>query len=289
MRLKIASRSSDLARIQAFQVARALRFVDPTLQIEFEFRSSLGDRNLDVPLSSWESKGVFTQDFFEDLMVGKFDMVVHSWKDLPTEIRPGTHIAATLERADARDLLLVPKSCVNGKALGILSSSPRRAYNLRALRELLPGDDRRIEFHNVRGNVPTRVDKMFTENKGLILAKAALDRLLSAPEREFQEMQASLRKQIAAVPFRRPAAVSRSAGGRARRAGHRNRRWQRRSHGASCKDQSPVDICVRSTGARNSQKELRRRLPSKNRCSPSLRSRSVFGTCCVARPTAVKF
>jgi len=202
MRIKIASRSSDLARIQAFQVASSLKTLEPSLEIEHEFRSSLGDQNLDVPLASWGSKGVFTQDFFEDLKSGKFDMVVHSWKDLPTEERAGTMVVATLPRADVRDLLLVPKH-VWEKAeatLTLLSSSPRRSYNLREFQEYLP-KKLGIEFKNVRGNVPTRIEKMFSENAGLILAKAALDRLLSAPELEFEPTRERLRERLKECHF----------------------------------------------------------------------------------------
>lgn len=197
MRLKVASRSSDLARIQAFQVARALKNFDPQLEIEHEFRSSLGDQNLDVPLASWGSKGVFTQDFFEDLKSGKFDMVVHSWKDLPTEERSGTTVIATLPRADVRDLLLVPKAVWQNteETLTLLSSSPRRSYNLRSFHEFLP-KKLTVEFKNVRGNVPTRIEKMFSEEAGLILAKAALDRLLSAAEPEFQQTRIKLRDRL---------------------------------------------------------------------------------------------
>jgi hydroxymethylbilane synthase len=204
MRLKIASRSSDLARIQAFQVARALKAVAPTLEVEFEFRASLGDQNLDVPLASWGSKGVFTQDFFEDLKSGRYDMVVHSWKDLPTEDREGTLIAGTLERADMRDLLLVPieawEHAQKNGTLEILSSSPRRANNLKDIHTLMPGN-LKIEFHDVRGNVPTRIGKMFGENRALILAKAALDRLLSAPEAEFAMVQEDLRAKLKKCRF----------------------------------------------------------------------------------------
>lgn len=202
MRIKIASRSSDLARIQAFQVASSLKAVDPSLEIEHEFRSSLGDDNLDVPLASWGSKGVFTQDFFEDLKSGKFDMVVHSWKDLPTEERVGTAVVATLPRADVRDLILVPKYVweKTGSQLTLLSSSPRRAYNLRELQQFWPKQVN-IEFKNVRGNVPTRIEKMFSENAGLILAKAALDRLLSAPEPEFEATRERLRERLKECHF----------------------------------------------------------------------------------------
>lgn len=197
MRLKIASRSSDLARIQAFQVARTLKKMDASIEIEHEFRSSLGDQNLDVPLASWGSKGVFTQDFFEDLKARKFDMVVHSWKDLPTESREGTTVAATLPRADVRDLILIPKEVwdrTEGR-LTLLSSSPRRSYNLKNFAVYFPKKID-IEFKNVRGNVPTRIEKMFSEKAGLILAKAAVDRLLSAPEAEFSSTQKQLRARL---------------------------------------------------------------------------------------------
>jgi hydroxymethylbilane synthase len=205
MRLRLAARSSDLARLQAYQVARALKEKQKNLEIEFIFKTSLGDQNLDVPLASWGSKGVFTQDFYEDLKSGAYDMVVHSWKDLPTEPREGTVIAGTLERADMRDLFLLPNTAwenakLSGK-LEILSSSPRRCYNLRTFKDYLPKGIDAIEFKNVRGNIPTRIGKMVGENCGLILAKAALDRLLTAPEAEFTEVQNKLRDQLKLCRF----------------------------------------------------------------------------------------
>lgn len=205
MRLRVAARSSDLARLQAYQVARAIKIFNPQVEIEYAFKASLGDQNLDVPLASMESKGVFTQDFYEDLLNGKFDLVVHSWKDLPTESRPGTRIAATLERADVRDLLLLPVSAwataQQKKTLNVLSSSPRRAYNLREFQSFLPGSIDAIHFQNVRGNVPTRIEKMFSENCALIVAKAAIDRLLTGTEPEFATMQRKLRENLARCRF----------------------------------------------------------------------------------------
>lgn len=184
MRLKLASRKSDLARWQATQVARVLEKHSSSPSFEFHFKASLGDQNLDLPLASTGSKGVFTEDFYQDLTEGRCDLVVHSWKDLPVEEREETQIVMTLPRADVRDLLLVPEEVWQAArqrgVLQLLSSSPRRAYNLGgALRELLPGA-MRIEFVNVRGNVATRLRKMREQNAGLILAKAGLDRLLEA-------------------------------------------------------------------------------------------------------------
>ena len=105
MRVTIASRRSDLARIQAYQVGEALHADHPQIEIDYSFHESLGDKNLNDPLWKMPEKGVFTQDFREGLLRGDFDLVVHSWKDLAIEVDPETEIVATLPRADARDLL----------------------------------------------------------------------------------------------------------------------------------------------------------------------------------------
>src|ERR1041385_1671961 len=187
MRVTIASRRSDLARIQAVQVGETLRAAHPQLDINYSFHESLGDKNLNDPLWKMPEKGVFTQDFREGLLRGDFDLVVHSWKDLAIEIDPETQIVATLPRADARDLLVVRKDrwpeVERTGVMTILTSSPRRAHNLDSfLREALPAKISEIKFENVRGNVPTRVRKLLDQDvDGLIVAKAALDRLLSAP------------------------------------------------------------------------------------------------------------
>src|SRR5215210_242806 len=107
MRLVLAARRSELARIQAFQVGRALAATHPQLTIEYSFHESLGDKNQNDPLWQMPVKGVFTQDLREGLLAGRYDLAVHSWKDLAIEDDGETEIAATLPRADMRDLLLI--------------------------------------------------------------------------------------------------------------------------------------------------------------------------------------
>ena len=99
MRLTIAARRSELARIQAYQVGDALATAHPHLDLEFSFHESLGDRNQNDPLWQMPEKGVFTQDFREGLLAGNFDLVVHSWKDLAIEDDLETEIVATLPRS----------------------------------------------------------------------------------------------------------------------------------------------------------------------------------------------
>lgn len=200
MRLVIASRKSDLARIQALHVGQELQKKNPHLKVEYHWRESLGDINLNDPLWKMPEKGVFTEDFLKGLLSGEFDVVVHSWKDLPIEDRKGTAVVATLPREDLRDVLLFKKTHLVQKKISILTSSPRRTYNLsKHLLEFLPAGFTHIDFQPVRGNVQTRVRKMLEgeEASGLIVAKAALDRLLSENlTNEFLETQTFLKKAL---------------------------------------------------------------------------------------------
>jgi hydroxymethylbilane synthase len=182
VRLRILSRASDLARLQALLVGRALEAHAPDTNITYLTRVASGDRDTDTPLASMPDKGAFTADLTGGMLAGEADMVVHSWKDLPLEGRPDTEIAATLERADPRDVLLLRRDTVTSRppVLRILSSSPRRSWLVDpVLPPLLPWPVDRLEWLPVRGNIATRITKLI-EGRGdaLLVAKAALDRLL---------------------------------------------------------------------------------------------------------------
>jgi hydroxymethylbilane synthase len=178
--LKIGARRSDLARLQAYQVGEALKTFRPNLEIQYLFKESLGDQNQNDPLWKMPTRGVFTEDFVSDLKEGRTDLVVHSWKDLPTEPREGLSLAATPSRADPRDLLFVRKGSVGKKELMLLTSSPRRTFATdMALKRLLPFPTSKIETKPVRGNITTRLKKLAAgDGDGLFMAKAALDRFL---------------------------------------------------------------------------------------------------------------
>ena len=201
-KLVLASRKSDLARIQSYTVGEALRRLDPSLQIDYQFSSSLGDRRMDLDLRVMEDKGVFTQDLHNQIIKGHIDIAVHSWKDLPIQLPKGTQVVATLPREDMRDLLLIPKKYVDKVKkqghLELLSSSPRREYNLKSfIPRVWPHELSGVTFKTVRGNIPTRLKKLFSgEGQALILAKAALDRLLSVEHEEFLEVRESIRRFV---------------------------------------------------------------------------------------------
>jgi hydroxymethylbilane synthase len=191
-----------LARLQALQVGAALENLNPNIKIEYSFHESLGDKNQNDPLWQMPEKGVFTQDLREGLLARRYDLAVHSWKDLAIEDDGQTEIVATLPRADMRDLLLVRtdrwEQVRQSRRMTLLTSSPRRSYNLESfLPAALPAQIHDLVFEAVRGNVPTRIRKMWNPGAdGLIVAKAAIDRLLEARQAEFAATKAELRRLL---------------------------------------------------------------------------------------------
>src|SRR5687767_1518187 len=116
----IGARASALAQVQARLVGEALLARHAGLRVEYRALSSPADRELDTPLPELLRRGGFTGDLGVALRANAIDIAVHLWKDLPFSSNPVTHIAATLARGDARDLLLVRKDWLASRDLGEL-------------------------------------------------------------------------------------------------------------------------------------------------------------------------
>jgi hydroxymethylbilane synthase len=175
-KLIIGTRGSDLALWQAHFVQDCLAALGITA--ELKIIKTQGDRILHLSLDKLEGKGFFTKELEEELLAGTIDLAIHSHKDLPTENPAGLMIAAVSEREDASELLLILKDCVDVhqklsvKYGGIVgTSSNRRKAQLLAYRPDL-------DIIDLRGNVPTRVNKLREENyDAIMLAKAGVFRL----------------------------------------------------------------------------------------------------------------
>jgi len=178
MKIVLGTRGSSLALAQA-ELARALLLQVPGIEaVECQIIKTTGDTRLDLRLSDSGKKferGLFTKELEEALFGGAIDVAVHSLKDLPTELPKELMIAAVLPREDPSDVLISRQaSSLNEMSNGgiVATSSPRRAHQIRRLRPDLKVVD-------VRGNVPTRIEKLINERSwdGLILARAGLERL----------------------------------------------------------------------------------------------------------------
>ncbi|TVQ32335.1 MAG: hydroxymethylbilane synthase [Geminicoccaceae bacterium] len=172
--LKIGTRGSPLALVQAETVAARLQADTPGLATEIVVIKTTGDHVLDRPLSEIGGKGLFTKEIEEALFDQRIDLAVHSFKDVATVLPDGLVIAAVLEREDARDALIagplqriadLPPGAVVG------SASLRRRAQLLALRPDL-------EVVNLRGSVQTRLGKVESGAiHATLLAMAGLNRL----------------------------------------------------------------------------------------------------------------
>jgi hydroxymethylbilane synthase len=163
----VGTRGSKLALAQTRLVADALG-----AEVQLRTISTAGDRS-DKPIAQL-GDGAFVTAIEDALRSGEIDLAVHSLKDLPTDDRPGLAIAAILERADPRDVLITSSrgglaTLPNGAIVG--TSSPRRAAFIRALRP-------DVEVRDIRGNVDTRM-RMASEGAydAVVLALAGLARL----------------------------------------------------------------------------------------------------------------
>lgn len=106
-------------------------------------------------------------------------MIVHSLKDMPTQLPAGCVLGCIMDRADARDALVV-KTGLEYKSIAELpegsvvgTSSVRRSAQVK---RRYP----HLVFKDVRGNMGTRLAKLDSEEGGytcLILAAAGLTRI----------------------------------------------------------------------------------------------------------------
>ena len=172
----IGSRGSDLALWQAHHVKSQLEKLGCT--VELKIIVTQGDAIQHLSFDKLEGKGFFTKEIEVALLNKSIDLAVHSHKDLETNPPAGLMIACVSEREDPADLLLIAKSAVDKendwtlKTNAIVgTSSARRKSQVVRFREDL-------EIKDLRGNVPTRIQKLRDGNyDAILLAKAGVDRL----------------------------------------------------------------------------------------------------------------
>jgi len=178
---RIGTRGSDLALWQARTIRGMLQ--DLGVDTEVTVIKTRGDRIDNVPFAELEGKGFFTKELEDAQLAGQIDLAVHSLKDLATEMPPGLELVAMVGREDPREMLLARPESIdlareiagdvlplrNGAVIG--TSAARRQAQVHTLRPDL-------EIKDLRGNVPTRVNRL-RESKydAILLAHAGLIRL----------------------------------------------------------------------------------------------------------------
>lgn len=169
----IGSRGSALALTQTNWIADKIKLHNPGIETRIEIIRTKGDKILDTPLSKIGDKGLFVKEIELALADGRIDLAVHSMKDLPSEMMDGLVLGAVPARVDPCDVLLSNKGYLKDLPEGarIGSSSLRRKAQILHHRP-------NLEFHDLRGNLDTRIKKLQNGDfDAIILAYAGLFRL----------------------------------------------------------------------------------------------------------------
>lgn len=166
--LRLATRGSELARLQTESVASRIREVHG-VEAELVAVSTTGDRRRDEPIWSMGGRGVFVKEVQEAVLRGDADAAVHSAKDLPSATPEGLALVAFPERRDPRDALIgIPVADLPTGAV-VATGSVRRRAQLAVHRPDLT-------YASLRGNIPTRVERAAAHHAA-VLSHAALERL----------------------------------------------------------------------------------------------------------------
>jgi hydroxymethylbilane synthase len=177
--IRIATRSSALAKAQAGQVAGMLGGAE---LVECSSDGEAGD------------KARFVRGVERALLAGEAEIGVHSAKDLPAKMPEGLAIAAVPAREDASDVWIgAPSSGISRQTrpggVGALEGVPEGARvgsaSLRRRAQLLAArPDLRVE--ELHGNVDTRLRRLAEgELDAIVLAAAGLRRLGRESEASF--------------------------------------------------------------------------------------------------------
>lgn len=172
----IGSRGSELALWQAHFVQSQLQNIG--INSVIEIIKTKGDAIQHLSFDKIEGKGFFTKEIEEALLAGSIDIAVHSHKDLETTSPAGLVIAAVSERADAREMLLIHTNAFDSNEHWHLKRTARVGTSSARRKSQLLHARPDVTTLDIRGNVPTRVQKLRNgEFDAILLAKAGLDRL----------------------------------------------------------------------------------------------------------------
>ncbi|KAK3680140.1 porphobilinogen deaminase [Recurvomyces mirabilis] len=177
----IGTRQSILARVQADLVLQALKQAWPSCHFEVHAMSTTGDNNQKTALHKFNEKALWTQELEVLLQNGELDLIVHSLKDMPTQLPIDCQLGAVTKRGDARDALVIkPGLAAKCKSLADLPEGSVVGTSSLRRRAQLKRHYTHLKFADIRGNIGTRLAKLDnpdSEYSATILAAAGLQRV----------------------------------------------------------------------------------------------------------------
>jgi len=174
-KIRIGTRGSRLALWQAEFTKAKLEAIG--VAVELIIIKTKGDKIQHLGFDKLEGKGFFTKEIEDSLLRGDIDMAVHSMKDMPTTSSEGLAITAVSYRENPADWMLVRHDATENiimkvKKGGIVGTSSARRKAM--VRHFRPD----VTLRDIRGNVPTRIEKLRSgEFDAILLAAAGISRL----------------------------------------------------------------------------------------------------------------
>jgi hydroxymethylbilane synthase len=169
----VGARGSQLSVAQTNWVIQELKKVNPDSEYEIKTITTKGDTDT-RPLFTIDQKGIFEKEIDRAVAQKEVDFAVHSLKDVPSEIDDSLILACIPKREVVNDVFISSdgstlETIKPGAVIG--TSSLRRAVQVTRKRS-------DVIVKPIRGNIETRIRKVFDENyDAVILAQAGISRL----------------------------------------------------------------------------------------------------------------
>ena len=173
MKYIVGARGSQLSVAQTNWVINELKKVNPDSEYEIKTIITKGDTD-SRPLFTIDQKGIFEKEIDRAVAQKEVDFAVHSLKDVPSEIDDSLILACIPKREVVNDVFISSdgstlETIKPGAVIG--TSSLRRAVQVTRKRS-------DVIVKPIRGNIETRIRKVFDENyDAVILAQAGISRL----------------------------------------------------------------------------------------------------------------
>lgn len=140
-----------------------------------------GDINQRTALHKFNEKALWTQELEVLLQNGELDLIVHSLKDMPTQLPHDLELGCVTRRLDPRDGLVI-KPTLAGRYHSLYDLPEGSVIGTSSLRRTaqLKRHYPHLKFTDVRGNIGTRLAKLDnpdSEYSAIILAVAGLLRM----------------------------------------------------------------------------------------------------------------
>ena len=172
--ITVGARSSPLSRAQVQEVLNELKTFHPHIVFVPNWFQTTGDKDLKTSLRDMEKSDFFTKEIDRMQLEGKFQISIHSAKDLPDPVSEGLEIIALTRGVDPSDVLVIK----NGSTLKDLSRNCKIGTSCKrrdlSVKKIFP----EAEIVDIRGTIGDRLSLLHLGKlDGVVMAKAALIRL----------------------------------------------------------------------------------------------------------------